>query len=185
MDHGCTLTIVDDLDHERLLAQLLREVVWTTHMASRQTASMGVPYNYGGNSYPVSRWHPAVEALAERLEGALGFRATNCLLNLYRSGQNSMGWHSDDVSILETGTGIGILSLGAPRTLKLRKTLDEGFRYEDLPLPGGSLLLMGAAMQGSWRHAIRREAGAGTRMSLSFRRIVRWPDVPPPVPPRV
>jgi alkylated DNA repair dioxygenase AlkB len=187
MDHGCTLTLVDfeAEGHAALMARLLDEVEWTTHMKSRQTASMGVPYNYGGNSYPVTPWHPAVKALADRLRGTLGFQATNCLLNLYTSGQNSMGWHSDDVSILEPGTGIGILSLGATRTLKLRRTLQQGFHYEDMALPGGTLLLMSAQMQGTWRHAIRREVGSGMRMSLSFRHIVRWPEVPPPVPPRV
>ena len=183
-DGGCVLLPEVLPDHQVLLQRLMDEVVWSTHMKARQTASMGVPYNYGGASYPVAEWHPAVWALALTLEERLGFRATNCLLNLYRGGQNSMGWHADDVSILQPGTGIGILSLGAERTLGLRSGGPEDFHYEDLPLPGGSLLLMSAEMQARWRHRVRRVAESGPRISLSFRHIVRWPETPPPVPPR-
>ena len=170
-------------DHEALLARLVEEVDWTSHMRSRRTASMGVPYNYAGASYPVSAWHPAVAILRDTLP--LGFTATNCLLNLYPTGQHSLGFHADDVSILEPGTDIAILSLGATRPLRLR-TGDavSGFRYEDLPLPGGSLLLMSQPMQAHWRHALRRVPDTGARLSLSFRHIVRWPDTPPEVPAR-
>jgi alkylated DNA repair dioxygenase AlkB len=159
-------------------------VAWTRHMAARRTASMGVPYNYGGASYPVSPWHPAVAALAERVAPVAGFSPTNCLLNYYPTGQHRMGWHSDDTTILREGTGIAILSLGTARTLRLRCQDGEGFHYEDLPLPGGSLLFMSAEMQAHWRHSIGKESTEAPRVSLSFREIVRWPDEPPPVPPR-
>ncbi len=169
--------------HHELLATLLDEVAWSSHMRARRTASMGVPYNYGGASYPVRPWHPAVAALRDQLP--LGFHATNCLLNLYPSGQHSMGFHADDVTILEPGTDIAVVSLGATRPLRLRTGGPElGFRYEDLPLPGGSVLWMSQAMQAHWRHAMKRVPEAGPRLSLSFRHIVRWPEVPPEVPPR-
>ncbi len=168
--------------HEALLWTLREQVTWTTHMKARRTASMGVPYNYGGASYPVASWHPAVEALARSLP--LAFEATNCLLNLYPTGLHSMGFHADDVSILAPGTDIAILSLGATRPLRLRTRIEGRFHYEELDLPGGSVLYMSQGMQADWRHAIKRVADCGPRMSLSFRRIVRWPEVPPDVPER-
>lgn len=167
-----------------LLAQLRDEVDWTSHMRSRRTASMGVPYNYGGASYPVTPWHPEVRALADQLAALIGFSPTNCLLNYYPTGRHSMGWHSDDVSILAEGTGVAIVSLGTTRELRLRAGSDGDFHYESLALTGGSLLLMSAEMQAHWRHAIRRAETDEPRISLSFRQIVRWPDAPPPVLPR-
>jgi alkylated DNA repair dioxygenase AlkB len=94
-----------------------------------------------------------------------------------------MGWHADDTTILAEGTGVGIVSLGATRTLKLRARDDSGFIYEKLKLEAGSLLLMPAEMQAYWRHAIKREGVDEPRVSLSFRQIVKWPEVPPEVPP--
>jgi alkylated DNA repair dioxygenase AlkB len=182
--HGCRLTPGFLTHHQRLLERLRDDLAWTQHMRSRHTYSMGVPYNYAGASYPVTPWHPAVQALGARVAAAVGFPATNCLLNFYPTGQHSVGWHADDTTILAQGTGVAIVSLGETRTLKLRCEVAAGFHYEALPLPGGSLLLMGAAMQARWRHAIRREDTDLPRISLSFRHIVRWPAAPPPVPPR-
>ena len=51
-DGGCVLLPEVLPDHQVLLERLMDEVVWSTHMKARQTASMGVPYNYGGASYP-------------------------------------------------------------------------------------------------------------------------------------
>ena len=183
LGHGCRLLLDVVPDHLALLETLIAEVAWTSHMKARRTASMGVPYNYGGASYPVAPWHPSVARLRDGLP--LGFEATNCLLNYYESGRNSMGFHADDVSILEPGTPIAILTLGATRPLRLRSgDAERGFAYEDLPLPGGSLLFMSQQMQAHWRHAMRRVPEAGPRLSLSFRQIVKWPEVPPVVPAR-
>ena len=182
--HNCRLIRDVVPDHATLLIRLRDEVAWTQHMRSRRTASMGVPYNYAGASYPVSPWHPEVAALAKRLSATLGFTATNCLLNYYPSGEHTLGWHSDDVTILAEGTGIGIVSLGVTRTLKLRIQDAAGYHYEALALEGGSLVLMNQEMQADWRHAIRRADTAEPRISLSFRHIVRWPERPPEVPPR-
>ena len=52
-------------NHEALLAQVIAEVPWTQQMASRNTASMGLPYNYAGARYPEAPWHPAVSAVAD------------------------------------------------------------------------------------------------------------------------
>ena len=182
--HRCRVTPEFLPDHWALFERLRDDVNWTDHMRSRHTASMGVPYNYSGASYPVSAWHPEVEALAERLTPVVGFRATNCLLNYYPTGRNSVGWHSDDTTILAPGTGIAILSLGTTRELELRANTDAGFHYEALPLEGGSLCLMSAQMQSDWRHSLRRADATGPRISLSFRHIVRWPETPPVVTPR-
>ena len=181
---GCNYIPAFVADPEALFGVVRDDVRWTEQMRSRKTASMGVPYNYAGARYPVADWHPAVERLGQLVAKKAGFEPTNCLLNYYPTGRHALGWHSDDVSILAPGTGIAIVSLGAARPLRLRCTTADGFHYEEQLLEPGSLLLMTAAMQASWKHALRRVATDGARISLSFRHIVRWEDHPEPLRPR-
>lgn len=175
--------VVDDPG--RCWAILHDEVAWTDQMRARRTASMGRPYNYAGATYPEAPWHPVVADLARQLEPLVEFRPTNCLLNLYPSGDHRIGWHADDVSILAPGTGIAIVSLGAVRTLQLRAGEPPAFSYVSLPLAAGSLLWMSQGLQATHKHGIKREVGAGPRLSLTFRRIIhqsppverpRWGD---------
>jgi alkylated DNA repair dioxygenase AlkB len=162
---------------DTLLDVVRREVAWTEQMASRQTASMGIPYNYAGASYPEAPWHPAVAQVRDAVGQALGFSPTNCLMNRYPTGRHSIGWHCDDVDILAPNTPIAILSLGATRTMQLRSG-DGPFSYEKVVMEPGSLLVMSAAMQATHKHAIKREPGAGERISLTFRHLTH---APPPV----
>jgi alkylated DNA repair dioxygenase AlkB len=165
--------IEDVVQNPRTLLQTaLDEVAWTEQMRSRQTASMGLPYNYSGASYPRTDWHPAVADLRDHIAPIIGFHATNCLLNHYPTGRHSLGWHSDDVDILAPGTSIAIVSLGATRPLGLRRSTADGFEYRSVLLPAGSLLLMSSAMQAIWRHRLPRDPTTEPRVSLTFRHIV-------------
>ncbi|MFK7927800.1 MAG: alpha-ketoglutarate-dependent dioxygenase AlkB, partial [Myxococcota bacterium] len=96
----------------------------------------------------------------------------------------SIGWHHDDTDILAPDTGVSIVSLGVERVLKLRAAVGDGFHYAEISLPPGSMLFMPSAMQGEWLHSMRRTDTMEPRISLSFRQIVTWPEVPPAVPER-
>lgn len=163
---------------EELLRVAQDDVPWTDQMRARRTASMGVPYNYAGASYDENPWHPAVRALADRVGEAFAFEVTNCLMNRYTTGENTIGWHADDVEILAPATCIAIVSLGAPRTLQLRGGEGEPFSYTRLPLEHASLLVMSQALQLTHKHCIKREPGAGERISLTFRHLTH---APPPI----
>ncbi len=167
-------------DAEALFEVVRDEVPWTDQMTSRRTASMGWPYNYRGASYPFAEWHPAVQAVRERVAAKVGFMPTNCLMNYYPTGRHSLGWHADDVNILEPGTGIAIISLGVTRPLRLRRRGDDGYVYESMDLAPGSLLHMSAAMQAIWQHSLRRAPTSEPRISLTFRHIIRDSVSPPP-----
>lgn len=164
-------------DPDALFAHVRDHVPWTSQMASRQTASMGRPYNYKGARYPVADWLPAIADLRDALAEEIGFEATNCLLNYYPTGRHSLGWHHDDVDILAPGTGIAIISLGAARPLRLRRVdplAANGFEYRSITLAPGSLLLMTPQMQATWQHSLRRVPAPEPRISLTLRDIVRW-----------
>ena len=165
-------------DPDVVLARVRDSVAWTSQMKSRQTASMGIPYNYAGASYPENAWHPAVARVKRLVEQMFGFTVTNCLLNRYPTGQHGLGWHADDVTILGPGTPIVIVSLGATRELQLRSGDAPDFDYTRLPLAAGSALVMDQAMQLTHKHCIKREQGAAERISLTFRHLTH---APPPV----
>ena len=166
-------------DPSTLYRQVHDEVTWTRQMASRRTASMGLPYNYAGACYPEAPWHPAVAMVAQQISRTLGFEPTNCLLNHYPTGKHSLGWHADDVDILAPGTPIAILSLGVPRIMKLRTEGPGGFVYIDQLLEPGSLLVMSQGMQAHWKHALKRAPTEESRISLSFRHITHVPEQGP------
>ena len=91
------------------------------------------------------------------------------LLNLYRTGQDSMGWHSDDEIELGKLPKIASLSLGAERKFLLRPRNKSAKSYS-IPLPHNSLLIMAGETQENWQHSIPKTTKAvGHRINLTFR----------------
>ena len=165
---------------DQLLATLWREVPWRAQhiqLFGRQvlqprliawSADPGVRYSYSGLRLEATPWHPAVQALRERLETGLHHRFNSVLLNAYRDGRDSMGWHADDEPELGPQPVIASLSLGEQRRMLVRHA--RGGRSRGLDLESGSLLLMHGNSQSDYRHAIPKTARAvGLRVNLTFR----------------
>ncbi|AMV21502.1 alpha-ketoglutarate-dependent dioxygenase AlkB [Planctomyces sp. SH-PL14] len=156
--------------HAELFAELLRSVTWDQSMKARRTASFGKPYIYSQMNYEVSEMLPCLVPVGEILSKRLSVHFNNCLLNLYESGQNTMGFHSDDTTNLLPGTGVAIMSLGSERTITFR-SMDQR-KLVHYSLKPGSLLYMGSDVQAGWMHSIRKQDGAGPRISLTWRAIL-------------
>ena len=60
-----------------------------------------------------------------RAEQFCGQRFNSCLLNLYRDGNDTVGWHSDDERLYGRGSTICSVSLGHARDFQLRKKADS------------------------------------------------------------
>lgn len=131
----------------------------------------GVRYRYSNDEYRAGAWHPAVLELKHRLHRELGAEFNSVLLNLYRNGRDSMGWHSDDEPELGRNPLIASVSLGARRRFVVRHEQDRALRHELQPAHG-SLIVMSGDMQHHWQHQVPRTATAvGARINLTFRRI--------------
>src|SRR5205823_6240177 len=126
------------------------------HLGARQiplprlTAWYGDPgagYAYSGIENVPLPWTPELREIKERLEHLAGEPFNSVLLNLYRTGQDSMGWHADDER--ELAPTIASLSLGAARTFQLRRKAPPGDTVS-LRLTGVSLLLMLGVTQRQW-----------------------------------
>jgi len=157
-----------------LLERLIAETCWAQkpgvfgHPQPRLTAAhgdAGMDYRYSGTSNPAAPWTETLLDLKARIEMVRG-RYNFCLLNRYRFGADSVGWHADD----EPGMGetIASVSLGATRTFRIRHNTTRETR--SLPLADGTLLIMGGAMQRFWKHSVPKTARlVGERLNLTFR----------------
>lgn len=172
----------DNAKATQLLRGLIATTPWETHFvhifgrkipAPRQSSWHGEPhcsYRYSKVRYEPKLWTPCLTIVREALARA-GIGEFNCVLaNFYRSGADSMGWHSDDEAELGANPLIASLSFGAARRFCLRhKTLPE---KTELVLSSGSLLVMAGDTQENYQHALPKMAGVGMpRVNLTFRQI--------------
>jgi alkylated DNA repair dioxygenase AlkB len=129
-------------------------------------------YTYSGLTL---RPQPMTDELLELLEQIqkVSQHDFNCvLLNLYRDGTDSNGWHADNEKELGKHPHIASFSFGATRFFhfKHRKIKSERYKIE---LQHGSLLLMEGAMQEHWLHQIpKTKKPLQPRINLTFRNII-------------
>ena len=97
----------------------------------------------------------------------------NCvLLNLYRNGSDSNGWHADNEKELGKYPKIASFSLGAARFFHFKHRKIKKQRYK-MELHHGSLLLMEGEMQKYWLHQIpKTKRQLEPRINLTFRKII-------------
>jgi alkylated DNA repair dioxygenase AlkB len=140
----------------------------------RLTAWYGDPaalYTYSGITMKPLPWIPALEALRNRIETITSATFNSALLNYYRSGQDSMGWHRDNEKELGPEPVIASLSLGAQRDFQIRNYQYKNQKLE-IPLNHGSLLIMRGRMQENWQHAVPKRKNSQTeRINITFRQI--------------
>jgi alkylated DNA repair dioxygenase AlkB len=166
----------------RLLAILLAEIPWEDHEVTsvgrkvpvpRRVAFYGPhPYAYSGIVHPARPLPPVVAALRDRIEEVSGQPFNTVLMNLYRSGNDSVSWHSDDDYPHGGHPAVASVSLGETRRFRIAHKRRAGERYA-LDLTPGGLLLMEGTSQVDYRHALPKSAKApGVRVNLTFRHMV-------------
>jgi alkylated DNA repair dioxygenase AlkB len=144
-------------------------------------------YSYSGIELAPEPWTPELRELQRRAERSTGTRFNSVLLNLYRSGADSMGWHSDDEPELGKVPVIASISLGGVRRFRLKRRLtaatseianapresSESTRTVAVDLAHGSLLVMRGYCQRDWKHALpKTKRVVEPRLNLTFRRIL-------------
>lgn len=83
-------------------------------------ADAGIAYRYSGVEHAPLPWTALLQHIRERVEAAAGARFNAVLLNCYRTGQDTVGWHSDGEAELGPAPTIASLSLGGTRRFRLR-----------------------------------------------------------------
>lgn len=138
-----------------------------TYDEPRLTAWFGPAYRYSSIHWPEAEMPQELQELNGHLSTVLGCRPFDAVLcNLYRNGQDAMGWHRDNEPEIDPAI-IASVSLGATRDFKVRhRTTKEGWT---VPLGHGDLLAM-EHLQGDFDHALPRRARVeAPRLNLTFR----------------
>src|SRR6185295_9220007 len=141
-------------------------------MQPRLTAWYGEadkPYTYSGITMQPYAWTNSLLSIKEKIEHIAGTRFTSALLNLYRTGSDSMGWHRDNERELGTNHIIGSVSFGATRNFQFRKYTDKSNKI-NLELSHGSFLLMRGSTNHHWEHRVPKTSEPiNERINITFR----------------
>lgn len=125
-------------------------------------------------SYSNIKMHPIIFTptlfdIKSKIEKRLNSQFTSCLLNLYRNGQDSNGWHADNEKELGLNPVIASLSLGAERVFHMKHRNDKKEKLK-INLTNGSLLVMRGKTQHHWLHQIpKTRKKVEERINLTFR----------------
>jgi alkylated DNA repair dioxygenase AlkB len=87
---------------------------------SRWIGDPGASYRYSGVRFEPASWPRALGVVRKAVNAAAGEEFNSVLANLYRDGNDTMGWHSDDEPELGAQPIIASLSLGAMRKFVLK-----------------------------------------------------------------
>ena len=133
-------------------------------------AEEGKTYKYSGLVNIPQKFTPNLLKIKEMVELKTGKKFNSALLNYYRNGKDSMGWHADDEPELGKNPVIASVSLGAERKFQFKhKTIPKSLI--NITLSPGSLLIMQGATQHHWLHQVPKVKDAGERINITFRRI--------------
>ncbi len=130
--------------------------------------SDGLSYTYSRSTRQPIPWTPVLDDIRQRCESVTSAQFNSVLANLYRDGQDHMGWHADDEPANGPHPVIASVSLGATRRFDLRH--NESKETISVPLTHGSLLVMSQQSQLKWKHRIAKTTRVPTpRVNLTFR----------------
>lgn len=143
-----------------------------TYLQPRLIAFEGDPnihYTYSKTRLKANKWSPEILQIKQACEQQTKNLYNCVLINYYRDGNDSMGWHSDDEKELGKYPSIASVSIGAERLIHFRLRNKHQDKTKIL-LKNGSLLHMLGPTQENWQHQIAKSKRVRTgRINLTFR----------------
>lgn len=129
----------------------------------------GKDYGYSGIRMAANIWTPELAEIKQKIEAVAGVIFNGALINYYRDGNDSMGWHRDNEKELGKTPVIGSVSFGASRVFQLRDHATKKSLHS-LRLAHGSFVLMRGESQQYWEHRIPKEPKLKeARINITFR----------------
>jgi alkylated DNA repair dioxygenase AlkB len=173
----------DATESESIYQRLLQQQNWPDNryvVAGRQFilprlqiwhADQGISYSYSNNLLQTRPWTPLLSEIRTKIEAFLNYRFNSVLVNLYRNGEDYVGWHADNEREMGDQPLIASLTFGADRQFAFRhkKTTEHG----QVLLSSGTLVIMQPDFQHHWLHSvpIDKNITAG-RINLTFRKVI-------------
>lgn len=174
-ENESSVELIQNFADPNLFDLLREEVAWgqneirvygKLHQEPRLTAWYGPEYTYSSIHWPAAPLPDFLRELADELTTICGHPFNAVLLNYYRDGQDSMGWHRDNEKAI-IGHTIASISLGATRDFKIRHRASK--KTYTITLHSESLLLM-TNLQEDYEHALPKRARINEpRINLTFR----------------
>lgn len=174
--------VLDAAQSDFYYQQLLENINWKNDEAiifgkkivtKRKVAWYGdseYSYTYSKVTKTANIWIKELLELKAIVEKESGETYNSCLLNLYHSGDEGMGYHSDGEKMLKKNGAIASLSLGAERKFSFKHR--ESKQRIDVLLERGSLLVMKTTTQTHWLHRLPPTKKVNApRINLTFRTI--------------
>ncbi len=167
-------TLFHFLDQEVQFEQKSISLYGKSFMSPRLEAfysKNGEEYSYSGKNLKSQLFTKELYQICEDIEHFTKTTFNSVLINMYRDGQDSNGWHSDDERELGKNPIIASLSLGEMRRIHFKhNTLKERFFID---MNHGSLLLMKGSLQHYWKHHVPKSKKVKSkRINLTFRTIM-------------
>ncbi|MCC5669818.1 alpha-ketoglutarate-dependent dioxygenase AlkB [Nostoc sp. CHAB 5784] len=128
----------------------------------------GCDYLYSNSVFlkPLT-WTDALSKLRDKITALTSYKFRIVIGNQYRSGQDSIGWHSDNEPSMGFNPAIASISLGSCRKFQIKPI---GGRPTDFWLEHGSLLVMHTGCQSTHLHQVpKTNKVVSTRINLTFR----------------
>ncbi len=168
---------------DKIFAELSTKIPWQQdeimvygkkYLQPRLTALYGneeKPYSYSNIKMQPHPWNLILHKIKIYVESASDTTFTSVLLNYYRDGKDSNGWHADNEKELGTNPIIASVSFGAERVFQMKHNSILNLT-QNIVLEHGSLLLMKGTTQHCWKHQIpKTRKPIGERINLTFRLI--------------
>jgi alkylated DNA repair dioxygenase AlkB len=129
----------------------------------------GKSYSYSSLTMFPNKWNSLLIYIKEKVEEFMNVKFTTVLLNYYRDGNDSNGWHADNEKELGKNPIIASISFGAKRVFQMKHNTNKDQKFK-IELEHGSLLIMKGTTQHFWKHQIPKSTKkVGPRINLTFR----------------
>jgi alkylated DNA repair dioxygenase AlkB len=171
----------DKKEADLIFEQLTNDISWQQdeirvfgkiHPQPRLTAlfgNEGKSYSYSNIKMQPNPWNSLLQKIKSQVESVSDTNFTSVLLNLYRDGKDSNGWHADNEKELGVNPIIASVSFGTERIFQLKHNSISGLK-QNILLEHGSFLLMKGTTQHFWKHQIPKTSKPiGSRINLTFR----------------
>lgn len=168
-----TTKLMSSIQNSYELNQQCLKVYNKQHLTPRLVAWCANPeisYRYSNDTLIPQPWTLELLSVKQKIETALNTQFNGVLINYYRDGNDSMGWHRDNEEALGKTPVIASLSLGAQRSFQLRS---KNYQSQcSIELKDGSLFVMKGETQTYWQHCLpKRKRVKLPRINLTFRLI--------------
>ncbi len=126
-------------------------------------------YSYSNITMNPNPFTKELLLIKEKVESECSVKFTTCLLNLYRDGKDSNGWHADNEKELGKNPVIASVSFGEDRWFHFKHRTNKNLKQK-MVLQHGSLLIMKGKTQHNWLHQVpKTKKTIGPRINITFR----------------